>query len=223
MVGLMGDVVEQGVFRGQAPADDTLEHGRDRARPDLLLGDPDSQRKAEPPVKLEVAAVRSLCCDLEPPVFLVAEDALETRGGESAGQAPHVGAAHQKIDVREHPLPGIVVKIDQVGAALQKKERYTLLDEVPPHDAEFGKRLKIVQRGLPMGPRQCTGPPRRQEVPPALRLPATVQVAAALVPLQAGVGQVRGRILSRDVQAKKRRDRLVQIRGGRAEPCGHAG
>src|SRR3989442_15760964 len=77
VVGLMSHVVEQGVFRSQASAADTLEHGRGRARPDLLLGDPDPEWKAEPPVKLEVAAVPRRCRDFEPPVFLVAEDLPE--------------------------------------------------------------------------------------------------------------------------------------------------
>src|SRR5437867_10540314 len=106
----MGHMVEQGVVRGQASADNALEHGGGRARPDLLLGDPNPEGKAEPPVKLEVAAVPGQCRDLEPPALLVVEDGLEARGGEPAGQARHVGAAYQKIDVREHSLPGIVVE-----------------------------------------------------------------------------------------------------------------
>src|SRR5882724_967202 len=59
VIGLVGDMIEQRVLRGKAPHASPFESAGHRAGPELLLGESEPPRQAEPPVKFETHLTRA--------------------------------------------------------------------------------------------------------------------------------------------------------------------
>ena len=171
-------------------------------------------------MELEVAAQPPARFHLEPPKLPVADDDVIPDARKTSREALDILPLDQEIDVREHPLPRIVVEIDQVGAPLQEDERHAFVDEMPSDRPELGQRLEVVQGGLAVRPGQGLRPYGRQRFEPARRAPETVEVPPALVPLQRGIERIRGPIVRGRLQPQEGGDRIAQEPGGEDRASG---
>ena len=190
VIGLVRDVIQQGVFVVQAAAADLLQHRLRCPVQDLLLTDGEL-RHSEPPVHLETASVRTGGRHFELAVLFIPLQGVIPIPLETPIQSKSIRRPNQEVDVGQLSLPRIVVQVEEVGAALQQDEGDPLGFQEPAEDPKIGQRRERIHGGPSVRALESRRPAMRQRLEPSRPFPEVAEVAAALELHQGRVPRIR--------------------------------
>src|SRR2546425_8860756 len=217
MISQMGDVEQKSVVRRQATTGHILQYSDPRTLPDpVLVNVP--LREAESPVYLKAASSLSRRYHLEPSILLVPLERGVPRPLQTSTQPGRIRRSDQQVDVRQWPLPQVIVQIEQIAAAFQQDEWDSFCFDEPAEGSKIRQGGESIQHRLAMGALQGGPPAPRQRACASFLIPEGAKIPSAFEPPQTGLrlfGRhfVLGRLAVKQRQ-NRTRDRWAELSPG---------